>query len=196
MKFALLALALSAIATQAASYDKVDAVVPEELVEDPAPAARICNKHTCEAFWTRAAVRCHKAKDVKGCHTAAWERCVRMNGGLINADCCGKEGSCDHLSTCTKQSCEAFWTRAAVRCHKAKDVAKCHTAAWIRCDKMHGKGKAHCCGKEGSCDHLPSQDLAKKTTAKKAPAKTQQPRRPLPRRPLPRRLRLRLPESA
>merc|ERR1711934_111018 len=172
MKFALLALALSAIATQAASYDKVDAVVPEELVEDPAPAPAAkklstCTKQSCEAFWTKAAVWCHKQEDVAGCHTTAWKKCVAMNGGKVH--CCGHDDSCDHLpsqdlakkttakkakakkttakkttATCTKQSCEAFWTKAAVWCHKQEDVAGCHTTAWKKCVAMNG-GKVHCC---------------------------------------------------
>lgn len=102
MKFALLALALSAIATQAASYDKVDAVVPEELVEAPAPApapaAPTCsNDHLatddhsgCQIFWYHAHVGCgggHMSKEeavakVPGytkCTTKAYKKCKREN---------------------------------------------------------------------------------------------------------------------
>merc|ERR1711934_928829 len=102
MKFAVLALALSAIATQAASYDKVDAVVPEELVEAPAPApapaAPTCsNDHLatddhsgCQIFWYHAHVGCgggHMSKEeavakVPGytkCTTKAYKKCKREN---------------------------------------------------------------------------------------------------------------------
>merc|ERR1712010_30383 len=107
MKFALLALALSAIASQAASYDKVDAVVPEELVEAPAPApsAPTCsNDHLaapghsgCEMYWYHAHVRCgggHMSKEeaeakvrgYKKCTTKHYMKCMKQNDDI--ATCC------------------------------------------------------------------------------------------------------------
>merc|ERR1711981_1284818 len=174
MKFVLVALALSAIATQATSTpnDQVDAVVPEEEFKEQ--SAFTCKK-PCADFWKDEHAKCTGA-DVLGTTEAdkyntcangaqegldAWNKCFAEVAGydFKKVSCCGThDRQCrtpaeDTAAGCAG-SCEGFWKSHHEACLSQTGQAKydaCTTKSYLTCAKQlfwDPEKVAQCCNCE------------------------------------------------
>merc|ERR1711934_356720 len=157
MKFLILALALSTIATQAnpvpQEFDETDDVDEvSSFVDNPAgfkqpenaQAAVIgANVHThhsktcnepCPTFWWKAHAKCAEGAEYKACTAAKWHTCVTENGGShitfdYMQECWGSTGNTCPAGEhdCKTGACNDYWKTAHAEC--TKEGTEYHTCA-------------------------------------------------------------------
>jgi len=165
MKFLILALALSTIATQAnpvpQEFDETDDV---SEIHDPAgfkqpenaqAAVNGANVHThhsktcnepCPTFWANSHAECAEGAEYKACTGLAWHTCVVANGGNhatydYKHECCGAAGNTcpGGDDKCKTGKCTDYWTEAHAKCSApGTKYHDCASKAWMGCVVTNG----------------------------------------------------------